>query len=192
MALKVVPAGDERCDVHNARSPQRYVCETCLKEFGIETPPSGAAGREGGRRTTGRRGRRIRPRRALRRLRTRTPRWVLIGGGIGLVLAIAATVTLTLSGGGDDESGALSEAEVVSALDLLPNPAGSGWITSDGACAVASIDLGRQGSGGKEAQLSVEATNEDRTVEAVVVQNDFTVTQEQCVAQVETALRDEF
>jgi hypothetical protein len=86
----------------------------------------------------------------------------------------------------------LSEAEVVSALDLLPNPAGSGWITSDGACAVASIDLGRQGSGGKEAQLSVEATNEDRTVEAVVVQNDFTVSQEQCVAQVETALRDEF
>jgi hypothetical protein len=191
MALKVVPAGDERCDIHNARSPQRYVCESCLKEFGVETPPSGAAGEERGRRTSGRRGRRIRPRR-LRRLRTRIPRRALIGGGIVLVLAIVGVGALILLGGGEDQGGPPSESDVVNALDLLPNPAGSGWITSDGGCAVASIDLGRQGSAGQEGQLSVEATNEEGTVEAVVVQNDFTISQAQCVAQVETALRDEF
>jgi hypothetical protein len=57
---------------------------------------------------------------------------------------------------------------------------------------VASIDLGRQGSAGQGEKLSVEATNEDGSVEAVVVQNDFTISQDQCVAQVETALREQF
>ena len=43
MPLKVVPAGDERCDVHNERARQKYVCETCLKKFGIDPEQSEAA-----------------------------------------------------------------------------------------------------------------------------------------------------
>ena len=56
-----------------------------------------------------------------------------------------------------------------------------------------SIDVGAGVPAQQEGpELSVEATNEDRTVAAVVVQNDFSVTQADCVAQVESALRDEY
>jgi hypothetical protein len=193
MALKVVPADDERCDIHTGRKPAKYICESCLKELGLGAGPA----------MTVRRGPIRRVRRALRhgpfrqaRRAVRRSGWgahpkLLIGAA--LTLLIAAVVVLTLVGGGEDEGGAPSEADVVNALDLLPNPAGSGWITSDGACVVVSIDLAQQQPTGRQgAELSVEATNQDGTVAAVVVQNDYTISQDECVAQVETALRNEF
>jgi hypothetical protein len=193
MALKVVPADDERCDIHTRRKPARYICETCLKELGLEAGPATTATRGPVRRFRRalRRGPFGQARRAMRRSRWGARPKLLIGAG--LTLLIAAVVVVTLLGGGEDENGAPSEADVVNALDLLPNPAGSGWITSDGACVVASIDLGQQQPpGGEGAELSVEAANEDGTVAAVVVQNDYTISQDECVAQVETALRNEF
>jgi hypothetical protein len=191
MALKVVPADDERCDIHTGRKPAQHICESCLKELSLEASPATAV----------RRGPIRRVRRALRRPFRQARRAVRRSGwgahpklliGAGLTLVIAAVVALTLLGGGDDEGGAPSEADVVNALDLLPNPAGSGWITSDGACVVVSIDLGQQPSGEPGAERLVEATNEDGMVAAVVVQNDYTISQDDCVAQVETALRNEF
>jgi hypothetical protein len=183
MPLKVVPAGDERCDVHNHRTPQRYVCEACLKEFGIESPESEGTTVHGPSRRT-------RRRRALRRWRSRIDRKVLIGAGVGLILLIAVLASGILGG---DEAGVPSEADVVSALDLLPNPAGSGWITSDGTCAIVSIDLNELAPLAQEGEeLSIEASNEDRTVVAVVIQNDFSITQAECVGRVDTALKAEF
>jgi hypothetical protein len=187
MPLKVVPAGDERCDVHNHRTPQRYVCETCLKEFGIESPESEAV-------TVHRPSRRVRRRRALRRWRSRIDRKVLIGAAVGLILLIAVLASGILGGDdGGDEAGVPSEADVVNSLDLLPNPAGSGWITSDGLCAVVSIDRSELGQPAQEGEeLSIEATNEAGTVSAVVIQNDFSITQAECVSRVDTALKAEF
>lgn len=183
MALKVVPADDERCDIHTGRKPAKYICESCLKELGLDARPA----------VTVRRGPLRRSRRALRRLRSRIPRRALIAAGVGLVVAIAAVAALTLLGGGEDEDGPPSEADVVNTLDLLPNPAGSGWITSDGACVVVSINLGQQQPRGRQgADLSIEAANEDGTVAAIVVQNDYSISQDECVAQVETALGSEF
>jgi hypothetical protein len=188
MPLKVVPAGDERCDVHNHRTPQRYVCEACLKEFGIESPESEGTTVHGPSRRT-------RRRRALRRWRSRIDRKVLLGAGVGVVILVIAVVAVGSLGGDDsgDEAGVPSEADVVSALDLLPNPAGSGWITSDGTCAIVSIDLNELAPLAQEGEeLSIEASNEDRTVVAVVIQNDFSITQAECVGRVDTALKAEF
>ena len=91
------------------------------------------------------------------------------------------------------ESALPSEADVVSALDLLPNPSGSGWITSDGACAVISIDrheLAQPASQGEA--LAIEASNEDGTVVALVIPTSFSISQEGCVAQVDAALKAAF
>src|SRR4029450_390986 len=85
MALKVVPAGDERCDVHNRREPQKYICETCLGEFGIE-PPAAT--------------RRARARRALRSWRSGIDRKVLIGVGAVLLIAGVILVIVVVAGGG--------------------------------------------------------------------------------------------
>ena len=183
MALKVVPADDARCDIHTGRKPAQYICRTCMKELGLDARPAMSV----------RRGPLRRARRLLRRVRSRIPRKALIGAGIGLVLVITAVAALTLLGGGEEEGGATSEADVVNAIDLLPNPAGSGWITSDGACVVASIDLRQQQPTDRQAtEPLIEATNEDGTVAAVVLQNDYSISQAECVAQVETALRNEF
>src|SRR5262249_62151060 len=43
VALKVVPAGDERCDIHNGRTPASYICKDCVRELGVETGPAPAA-----------------------------------------------------------------------------------------------------------------------------------------------------
>src|SRR5512144_2187060 len=86
MALKVVPAGDERCDVHNRREPQKYICETCLEEFGIESAPPAPT-------------RRTRVRRAIRRWRSSADRRVLIGGGVGLLIAGVIVVVVLAAGG---------------------------------------------------------------------------------------------
>ncbi|HET8592311.1 MAG TPA: hypothetical protein VFL56_01490 [Solirubrobacterales bacterium] len=185
MPLKVVPAGDERCDVHNHRTPQRYVCEECLKEFGIESPESA---------TVHRPPRRVRWRRARRRWRSRIDRRkVLLGAAAVVALIVAGLIAGSVVGGGEGGGGAPSEADVVNRLDLLPNPAGTGWITSDGACAVVEIDLSElppPTEGGEE--LSIEASNETRTVGAVVIQNDFSIGQAECVARVDAALKAEF
>src|SRR5512139_2568626 len=90
MALKVVPAGDERCDVHNRREPQKYICETCLKEFGIESAPPAAT-------------RRARVRRAIRR--SRVDRRVLIGGGVVGLLIAGVVVVIVLAAGGSAGKG---------------------------------------------------------------------------------------
>jgi hypothetical protein len=87
MALKVVPAGDERCDVHNRREPQKYICETCLGEFGIE-PVSPAATR------------RARARRALRSWRSGIDRKVLVGVGAAVLIAGVILVIVVVAGGG--------------------------------------------------------------------------------------------
>ncbi|HEX6585163.1 MAG TPA: hypothetical protein VF052_00255 [Solirubrobacterales bacterium] len=189
MPLKVVPAGDERCDVHNQRTPQKYVCESCLKEFGIESPESEAA-------TVHRPSRRTRRRRAFRRWRSRLDWKVLLGAAVGVILVIAVVAAVGSLGGGDGgetEGNVPSEADVVEGLDLLPNPSGSGWITSDGACAVVSIDISELAQPAQEGEeLPLEATNEAGTVGAVVIQNDFSSTQAECVGRVDTALKAEF
>src|SRR5512139_841761 len=97
MALKVVPAGDERCDVHNRREPQKYVCETCLKEFGIESAPPAST-------------RRARVRRVLRRWRSRVDRKVLIGG-VGLLIAGVIMVVVLAAGGGGGKGHKLAAPE---------------------------------------------------------------------------------
>ena len=88
MALKVVPAGDERCDVHNRREPQKYICETCLGEFGIDASPAAT--------------RRARARRALRSWRSGIDRKVRIGVGVAVILVIVLVV------GGDDHKGGVA------------------------------------------------------------------------------------
>jgi hypothetical protein len=92
MALKVVPAGDERCDVHNRREPQKYVCETCLGEFGIESVSPAAT-------------RRARARRALRSWRSGIDRKVLIGVGVAVLIAGVILVVALVDGGDDDRAG---------------------------------------------------------------------------------------
>jgi hypothetical protein len=183
MALKVVPAGDERCDIHTQRTPQRYICQSCLNELGIEP-----------RVRTTRLSRRTRARRALRRLRSRvarTDRKVLVGAG---VLSVGVIIAIVLVAGGDDDGSAgPSEAEVVNSLDLVPGPSGEGWVTSDGACAVTSIEFGTNlQSGSIAGDILFEVTNEDRTVGAVVSQADFSITEAECVDRIGAALQAQF
>lgn len=93
MALKVVPAGDERCDVHNRREPQKYICETCLGEFGIDASPAAT--------------RRARARRALRSWRSGIDRKVRIGVGVAVLIA-AVILVIVLVVGGDDHKGGVA------------------------------------------------------------------------------------
>ena len=180
MALKVVPAGDERCDIHNRRPSPAYICEDCLKELGGEAAPV----------RVHRPPRRVRVRRRFRRWRS--DRRVLYGVGVGLPVLLLAIVLVAGSGGGG-ESGP-KEADVVKALGLVPDPAGgTGWITSDRACAVDSIDLGPNVQAGPiGTNLLVEVTNAKGTVGAVVRQNDFSLSEAQCVARVGAALKAHF
>jgi hypothetical protein len=183
MALKVVPAGDERCDIHTQRTPQRYICQTCLNELGIEP-----------RVRTTRLSRRTRARRALRRLRSRvarTDRKVLVGVGV-LSVGVIIAIVLVVGGGGGDTTGP-TEAEVVDRLGLVPGPSGEGWVTSDGACAVTSIEFGTNlQSGAIAGEILFEVTNEDRTVGAVVSQADFSISEAECVDRIGTALQAQF
>lgn len=190
MPLKVVPTGDERCDVHNRRDPPRYVCESCLREFGIDPSEPTAA----------RLSLRARLRRARRRFRRRIARGdrrILIGGGITAVAIAVAVTAFARGAGGDDEGGAdgagpPTEADVVSALELVPDPGGAGWITTDGACWIVSIQFGANVHPGEIGKGLVEATNEDATVGAAVSQNDFSVSEQECVARLGAVLKDEF
>lgn len=161
MALKVVPAGDERCDVHNGRRPPKYICKDCMKELGV------GSSRWRGRRKT------------------------LIGAGILLVIALIAlgVVLLTSGGGSQTETGPPTEAEVVDALDLSPNPSGQGWITLDGDCAVLSIQIGKPP--GQPVDPAVEASNEDATVRATV-EESFSQSQVACVDRISAGLREHF
>ena len=182
MALKVVPAGDERCDIHNRRKSPTHICETCLKEYGVD--PARPA-------TTRRRPRRVRARRAFRRWRSGTDRKVLIGGGVGVLVAgvVVVTVLATGGGGGGGESSAPLEADVVNALDLVPDLTGGGWVTSDGACAVVSIQLGKEVQVGNRA---IEATNADGTVGAFVLPNNPSISEADCLGRVSAGLRAHF
>ena len=194
MPLKVVPAGDERCDIHNGRSPASFVCEACLEEeFGVdprrETRPA-------------RRRLRWRVRRAMRWVRSPRNRKVVVGSAIGL-LVVAAIATTALSGGGGGGGSGVggstgptntgpTEEEVVKALGLVPQP-GMSWATPDGACAVTSIDLGPDIQAGPIAgNVLVEAANQEGTVGAVVAQKDFSVSEAECVARITTALNARF
>lgn len=193
MALKVVAAGDERCDIHNGRKPPKYICKDCIGELGVEAGPTVVAGGASGRRA--RRILRSRPvRRARRRLRRSRPggrATVLTGAGIVLVAAAIALVA-ALSGGGGAKtvSGPPTEAEVVEALGLSPNPSGQGWITLDGACAVLSIQTGRPPTG-QTVDPKIEASNEDGTVRAIV-EESFSQNQAACVDRISSGLRDNF
>jgi hypothetical protein len=98
MALKVVPARDERCDVHNRREPQKYICETCLREFRIESVSPAAT-------------RRARARRALRSWRSGIDRKVLIGVGVAVLIAGVILVIVLVVGGDDHEAGVAAAPE---------------------------------------------------------------------------------
>jgi hypothetical protein len=190
MALKVVPAEDERCDIHNRRNPPQYICETCVKELGVDP----------GEPTVGRPSLRSRLRRARRRLGRRTAvgdRRILIGGGIAAVIVAIGVIALGSGGGGGDEGaadtpGPPTEADVVNALELVPDSSGAGWITPDGACWIVSIQFGADVQPGEIGKGLVEATNEDATVGAAVSQNDFTVSEQQCVARIGAGLKASF
>jgi hypothetical protein len=190
MALKVVPAGDERCDIHNGRRPAAYICKDCLRELGVE----------GGQAVTVRRGpirgaRRLlrrRPVRRARRVLRRAPlgrRGALIAAAL-LAIAIAVVVVIAATGGGGESpSGSPTEAEVVEALELSPNPDGTGWITLDGACAVLSIQIGAPPPA-PTANPTI-ATNESGTVRAVVLES-FSQNQAACVNRISAGLREHF
>ena len=103
MALKVVPAGDERCDVHNRREPQKHICETCLGEFGIDASPAAT--------------RRARARRALRSWRSGIDRKVRIGVGVAVLIAAVILVIVLVVGGDDHKGGvAATPADLVACL----------------------------------------------------------------------------
>jgi hypothetical protein len=179
MALKVVPADDERCDIHNARKPAKHICESCLKELGLEA-----------------RVMRRRPvrqaRRALRRSGWGGHPKVLIGAGAGLLIA-AIVVMIILAGrggGGETETGPPTEAEVVEALELSPDPSGVGWITLDGECVVVAIQIDNAPAT-QTARPPSEAMNEDGTVRAIVLEG-FSFSQTECVDRVSDALRENF
>jgi hypothetical protein len=185
MALKVVPAGDERCDIHNGRSPASYVCETCLVKFGID--PEQAA--------TRRRSRRQRARLAIGRIFAGGNRRIRVGLGVLLVIAVVAAAVVLLAGRGGG-SGTPSQDDVVKALDLVPNTGRPGWITADGTCSVVTIVTGADVHPGNVAgNLAVEVTNESRTVGAVVTPNVnsfFSASIAACVDQVGGELKSNF
>jgi hypothetical protein len=114
-------------------------------------------------------------------------------------VAVAIVVIALASGGGGNEEqdsraeGPPTDADVVSALELVPGPGGAGWITPDGACWVVSIQFGADVRPGAIAGKGlVEATNDDATVGAAVSQNDFSVSEDECVARIGTALKANF
>ena len=189
MALKVVPADDERCDVHTQRKPVRYICESCLNEFGID-PTEPAAGRPPLA------SRLRRTRRRLRRDIARGDRRLLIGGGIAIAVIAVVVFVLATGGGGEEgnssETGPPNEADVVAALELTPDPQGAGWITPDGACWIVSIQFGTDVHPGEIAKGVVEVTNENATVGAAVSQNDFSVSEQECAARIGGALKANF
>jgi hypothetical protein len=88
MPLKVVPAGDERCDIHNQRSSPQYICESCVQKFGIE-PSRVRVSKPPLRR---------RAKRTLRRLRARLD-WRHVVAALAALLIIATLVTVLTSGG---------------------------------------------------------------------------------------------
>jgi hypothetical protein len=98
MALKVVPADDERCDIHNRREPQKYICETCLREFGIESVSPAAT-------------RRARARRALRSWRSGIDRKVLIGVGVAVLIAAVILAIVLVVGGNGHKAGVTAAPE---------------------------------------------------------------------------------
>jgi hypothetical protein len=196
MALKVVPRGDERCDVHNGRKPATYICESCVEELGVES----------GRPRTVRRGRIRRARRVFRGgptpIRRRIlpwarslPRRAVIAAAIGLLVGTVLLIVVLGSGGGngDTASGPPTPTEVADTLGLSPDPGGAGWITLDGACNVLSIDIvsGTQARTGS-VNSAFEATNESSTIRAAVLQYDDSVSQAACVDRISTALRDHY
>jgi hypothetical protein len=185
MALKVVPAGDDRCDVHNSRRPQRYICKDCMRELGIESV-SGT-------------GRRWSPARVARAVQTgwaQTSGKVRVGVGVGLLVVVAIAV-IALGASGGDKGGPPTQSEVVDALDLISDPGGgTGWQTADGTCVVISIVFGNDVRPGPVAgNLAIEVTNEQGTVGAVVRPNYssyFNSTEAQCAERVQSSLRDHF
>jgi|SRR6476619_6214695 len=183
MALKVVPAGDEACDIHNRRSPARFVCESCLKEFGVESATPAPIRR------------RYRPRRVFRRLRSRINSKALVAGGIAVLIALLIVIAVVAGGGGGSGGGAgsgPSQAEVAKALQLVRDPNG-GWTTPDDSCAVSSIEVGNLVQSGPVAgNILVEVTNEDRTVGAVVLQKDPSLPVGTCASRIGAALKSRF
>lgn len=194
MALKVVPAGDERCDIHNGRTPASYICKDCVRELGVETGPAPAARGKPIRRL------RSKLRRAGRRSRRRlrSPGWREVLLGAVAIIVIAATIllitALTGGGGGGHRTGLPTQEEVVNALGLSPDPSGVGWITLDGACAVLSIQIGSQAAAPTTTTTATpagEASNTGGTVRALV-QNAFSQSQTACVDRVSAALNAHF
>ncbi len=181
MPLKVVPAGDERCDIHKKRSPAQYICESCMRELGVETTQQ----------RTSRRPLRRRVSRRLRRWRSEAD-WRVTGAVAVAVLVLAAVLTGITSGGGGGGAKGPSEADVVEALGLVRAPSGT-WLTADGNCEIVSIDTGAEVTPGPVGtNLVTEVANESRTVGAVVIRHGTALTEAQCAASVEAALRAHF
>ena len=180
--MKVVPAGDERCDIHNGRSPAEYICERCVRDLGVETT----------RQRTSRRPLARRMRRSARRWRSNADWRVVAGVGVALVV-LAIVLTGILSGGGGGGSNGPSEAEVVKALGLLPGPIGGTWLMPDGNCEIVSIDTGAEVTPGPVGTgVLMEVANEKRTVGAVVIEHGTALTEAQCAARVGAALKAHF
>src|SRR5690242_16447278 len=131
MRLKVVPPGDERCDIHNNRTPASYICEDCMRELGVESGSAPSIRRRPIRRL--RSSLRRTRRRARRRLRSPGRREVLLAAAAIAAIAVAVLLVtnLTAGGGSGGGGGPPSEEDVVNALGLSPDPSGTGWITLD-------------------------------------------------------------
>ena len=183
MPMKVVPAGDERCDIHNKRTPAQYICESCVQDLGVEKT----------RRRTSRRPVSRRVRRRVRRWRSETD-WRVIAGVAAAIVVLVVVLTGILSGGGGGGSSGPSESDVVKALGLARGPSGT-WLTADGDCEIVSIDTGPEVTPGPVAagtNLVIEVANESRTVGAVVITHGTALTEAQCAAHVGDALRAHF
>ena len=115
---------------------------------------------------------------------------MLAACGIGVVLAAIAAVVVLSGGGGGTNDGTPTQAEVVQALDLSPDPSGTGWITLDGACSVISISVGKAAES-QPLNSATVATNETGTVRAVVLES-FSQGQAACVDRISAALRENF
>src|SRR5690349_20583026 len=195
MRLKVIPAGDERCDIHNERTPASYICEDCMRELGLENGRAPAV--------RGKRIRRLRSslrrggRRTRRRLRSpgRRDNLLAVAAIAVIVVAIFLIADLTGGGSGGGGGGLPSQEDVVNALGLSPNPSGTGWITLDGACAVLSIQVGARPKTTATTSATTttatgagEAGNADGTVRAAV-QNAFSQNQTACVDRISAELK---